>query len=67
MQETNWNDRMKFTDDATQEDFIKAIFNPENKSVALHKPGSRVTYGDSTYEVQPNGSWKRIPYEAPNE
>jgi len=60
MQEISWLDRMKLTDNADQNDVLRALFDPNNKAVALHKPGSRIEYGDVIYEVQPNGSWKRV-------
>ena len=41
--------------------FMLAIRDPMNRSVALHKPGSIVELkGGARYEVQKNGSWRRV-------
>lgn len=63
MQEINRRDELKLTDakDLTSKNLQDALDNPDNKVVALHKPGSIITHSDGRkYEVDKNGSWKRI-------
>lgn len=52
-----------FTDRASLEKFVGAlekVMKGENKSAAIHGPGSVVRHADGArYVVQPDGSWKR--------
>ena len=61
MEERHWDDSARLSDKKTIEDMRKAMHDPNNKSVALHKPGSIVKMSDGTeYEVQQDGSWKKL-------
>jgi len=61
MQETRYDGDVVLTDRATQEQVERAMSDPSNKVVALHKPGSEVTLRDgSKYVCQADGSWKRV-------
>lgn len=60
MQESRYDGEVLLTDCVTQEQIERAIADPRNKTVALHRPGSAVTLPDgSEYVCQANGSWVR--------
>lgn len=52
-----------FTDRVNMAKFAEAldkVMRGENKSAAIHGPGSVVRHADGTrYVVQPDGSWKK--------
>jgi hypothetical protein len=61
MQETRRDGTQVLTDRADIEDIQDAMRRPETESVALHKPGSTITFGSGAqYTVQPDGSWRRL-------
>ena len=61
MQENKWDGKDVLTNDPKVFDYLKAVECPENRFVALHKPGSDVTLSDGTkYKVNKNGSWIKV-------
>lgn len=59
MQETRLDGSQRFTDNASMQEMVKAIENPENKTITIHQEGSRMIYGASVYEVR-KGKRKRM-------
>ncbi len=62
MQEYRPEDEIdRLTDDPTLSQVAEALADEGTRAVTLHKPGEVVTLRDgSRYEVQKDGSWKRL-------
>lgn len=66
MEERRWDDTGQLTDKADLNNLFDAFLKPQNKMVALHKPGSRVKMPDGKeYVLSETGEWKRVEVEAP--
>lgn len=61
MQEQRYDGTELLTESATPEKVNEAINNPQNKTVAVHRPGEEFTTLDGTqYRVGPAGNLVRI-------
>lgn len=60
MQESRFDGSEKFTDRASMRDFKKAMDDPQNRSVTMHKPGSIVEMKTGSYVVDEDGSFRKI-------
>ena len=61
MQEVRYDGTEHLSQLENEEQLRKALEDPRNKSVTVHKTGSIITMRDGTkYEVMPAGNWKRI-------
>jgi len=61
MQEVRYDGTEQLSRLENAEQLQKAIDDPRNKSVSVHKAGSIITMRDGTkYEVMPAGNWKRL-------
>lgn len=66
MQERQWDETDKLTDNVGIKELFGAVLKPENKMVALHKPGSKVKMSDGKeYIVTETGAWKLLPIDPP--
>jgi len=62
MEEQKWNGDTVPINSPTQQQFNKALEDPENKMVALHKPGSIIRHpSGAKYRVDKNGHWQKLP------
>lgn len=64
MQETRWNDDEELTSHATVKDFEKALADPENKSVSMHKPGHEFVSRGQRFRVTAAGKLAVVPSRA---
>jgi len=64
MQEVRWNDDEELTSHATPEDFEKAMADPQNKSVSMHKPGHEFVSRGQRFRVTPAGKLAVVPSRA---
>lgn len=64
MQESKYNGDVVLTGPVKPGEIVEAFKRPDNKSVALHKPGNRVerwVKGQrQVWEVLEDGSWQRV-------
>jgi len=63
MEERRYDGSVKFTElskaDDAQKKLSDAIDNPENKTVVIHKDGSRTVFGGMVYEFK-NGKMEKV-------
>lgn len=64
MQESRYDGSEVLTGRPTPEQIERAIADPRNRAVAIHKPGSSVKFGEDEYIVQFDGTWKRVKSSA---
>ena len=71
MQEERYDGSVKFSELFEKRNFsvkdqiMQAVENPDNKTITIHKDGSRTIFGDSVYEFK-KGKRSRIGYSWQN-